>query len=250
MRFFQSLIFLGLAACAGSEFTTASGGHAGTGGVRTGGSSGGSMGGNRDGAVDARLNTGGGAPDAAPRNSGDCDTKDDCGGDPCVELVPGGYRVCISPVPEATMCSVPAGTCCQSSECTVSGSKCVLGPAQPSCGGPLVVPTNVCVTDACKKATDCSGANAVCQPPGMLGAKAGRCVNGGCLYDRDCTGAGVSCAPIVDSCCKAFAGLYCVYPDGCRRDSDCPATQHCAPVPGTNRTGCMPGAAVCPAAAN
>jgi len=259
MRLFHSLMICGLVACGGSEFTSSnSGGHAGTGGIAgTGGAggaghagSGGAMGGSRDAAVDAPSNAGGGGPgppDAAPRNSGDCDTKDDCGGDPCVELVPGGYRVCISPVPEATMCSVPPGTCCRSSDCSgTANGKCVLGPAQPSCGGPAIVPTNVCVVDACKRATDCPGVNAICQPPGMLGAKAGRCVNGGCLYDRDCPGSGASCAPIVDSCCNAFVGLYCVYPDGCRSDSNCPTAQHCV-VQG-NRTVCMPGAATCPLA--
>jgi hypothetical protein len=190
--------------------------------------------------------TGAGGSAGAARNSGDCETKDDCGGDPCVELIVGGYRVCVSPVAEATTCSIPAGQCCKSADCsaTAAGSKCVLGPAQPSCG-PAVLPSNVCVSDGCKNASDCTGDNAICQPAGVFGSKAARCVTGGCRFDRDCLGQGASCAPVVDSCCNALVGLYCVYPNGCRRDGDCGAGQHCA-IQG-NRTTCVAGAVACPA---
>src|SRR5262245_1996287 len=109
------------AACGGSEFssqapdasptgasTVASGGKAGGGGAGAGaggsgiggsssgaaGSSSGGTAGGRDAGVDARGGSGG-----APRNSGDCLTSADCGGDPCVELYPGGYRVCAVKVP-------------------------------------------------------------------------------------------------------------------------------------------------------
>jgi hypothetical protein len=267
MRFLHLLAGLGLAACGGSEFTTTidAGGMAGRGGDGSAGSDasteaaslGGSSGaagrmsdastgdGRRvDAAADASDTGAGGA-----RNSGDCDTRADCGGTaPCVELAPGGYRVCALPVPAATSCSVPAGTCCKSSDCN-SGNpngKCVLGPDQRVCSGLTAVPANVCVTDECQTASDCSGGATICAPPGTLGNKAARCFSGGCVFDRDCTQAsGGICAPVVGSCCSAVIGLYCVYPDGCRRDSDCGTGQHCS-IQG-NRTTCVAGLVACPA---
>jgi hypothetical protein len=79
----------------------------------------------------------------------------------------------------------------------------------------------------------------------VFGSKAARCVTGGCRFDRDCLGQGASCAPVVDSCCSAFIGLYCVFPNGCRRDADCGIGQHCA-IQG-NRTMCVAGGVACPA---
>ncbi|HEY3594900.1 MAG TPA: hypothetical protein VGL13_13545, partial [Polyangiaceae bacterium] len=107
------------------------------------------------------------------------------------------------------------------------------------------VPTNVCLTDACKNAADCTGSNPICVPSGALGAKAARCVEGGCRFDRDCVGAGASCSPVVESCCSGFVGLYCVPPGGCRRDADCGVGQHCA-IQG-NHTMCTAGGVACPA---
>src|SRR4051794_40752489 len=50
------------------------------------------------------------------KNSGDCDTDSDCPGSKCVELVPGGFRVCLDPQPEATKCSGSMlDQCCSSS---------------------------------------------------------------------------------------------------------------------------------------
>lgn len=247
MRFLPAMTLALLGACGGEAFTTGSDAGSLGGGAGAAGTGGGSAtGGTRDAAPDSPTVTGaGGMPDV--KNSGDCETKDDCGGDPCVELILGGYRVCQSTVPEATTCSVPAGQCCKSSDCTMGTppSKCVLGPAQPSCGGAVMVPTNVCVKDACRTALDCSGDNPICQPAGVFGSKAARCLTGGCRFDRDCLGQGASCAPVVESCCNAVIGLYCVYPNGCRRDSDCGVGQHCA-IQG-NRTACVAGAVACPA---
>jgi hypothetical protein len=197
-------------ACGGGEFTSQdpdasmSGSSAGvggagttdistvaTGGSTTVGSSGGAGGSNsgttaagggagRDAGSDAGGGGAGGVGGAGggggtPRNSGDCERPSDCGGDPCIELYPGGYRVCVAKVPEATMCSLPQGQCCKSADCggdARAPGKCVAGPVEPYCGGPQMLPTNVCATDACTSAADCSGANAICVPSGALGRKA------------------------------------------------------------------------------
>jgi hypothetical protein len=271
MRFFHATILLCACAgaCGGSAFTpatdgggaggapgsggTAAGfggsaatGGAGTGGIIADGASGSAGTAAMGGTVDAATDTSdGGGSGGALRNSGDCDSKDDCGGDPCVELIAGGYRVCVTPVPEVTTCSIPSGQCCKSSDCGgPAGSKCVAGPAQSSCG-PAIIPTNACVTDECRTALDCSGKNSICAPAGFLGSKAAKCSDGGCRFDRDCAGAGAICAPVAASCCSTFVGLYCVDPGGCQTDADCGAGQHCT-VQG-NRTACVSGAVACPA---
>jgi hypothetical protein len=217
-------------ACGGAEFLAATdagpdGAHAGAGGLR-------------DGASDRTGLT----------NSGDCLTASDCGGDPCVELIPGGYRVCVAPVPEATTCSTPAGACCKSTDCPSQGQgpgKCILGPVEPACGGPVVVPTNVCAADACTSASDCTGANPICVPAGALDRKAARCLTGGCRFDRDCTAEpGGICVPVANPCCDAVLGLFCVYADGCRSNANCMTGSYCA----TDATHayCKVGAPVCP----
>src|SRR5260221_7638874 len=132
---------------------------AGAGGAATGG--GGSAG--RDAGFDARGGGGAGGAGGTPMNSGDCDNTADCGGDPCVELSPGGYRVCVAKVPETTTCSIPPGQCCKSADCGSDArppGKCVAGPVEPYCGWPAMIPTNQCASDACNSAADCSRANA------------------------------------------------------------------------------------------
>jgi hypothetical protein len=255
MRGFHSIMILCVVACGGAEFTSADSAAGGTGGANgtgVGGASG--SGGARDagakdapGSFDVSPDARDGGAAGAPRNSGDCDTKEDCGGDPCVELAPGSYRVCLSPVTEATSCSIPSGECCSTADCS-SGrgpSRCILGPAQPACGGPAVVPSNTCANDACRTASDCSGSNPICVPAGALYGKAARCMTGGCTFDRDCAGSSAICAPVVESCCSAVVGLFCVFPNGCRRDADCMVGQHCA-IQG-NHTTCASGAVACPA---
>jgi hypothetical protein len=155
----------------------------------------------------------------------------DCGGDPCVELYPGGYRVCAVKVPEATTCSTPPGQCCKTSDCGLDArpsGKCILGPVEPYCGGPAIVMNNVCASDACTTAADCSGANAICAPAGTLGRKAARCLTGGCRFDTDCTAEpGGACVTVAGACCNQPVGLFCLYPGGCRSNADCKPGEQC-----------------------
>jgi hypothetical protein len=138
----------------------------------------------RDGGSDARGGGGAGGAGGGPKNSGDCLTPTDCGGDACVELFPGGYRVCATKVPEATTCSMPLGQCCKSSDCGVDArppGKCILGPVEPSCGGPAPpLPSNVCASDACVSAAGAPGRTR--SAPGGHARSQGvaRCMTGGC----------------------------------------------------------------------
>src|SRR5256885_810915 len=264
MRFFELAWGLGLALIAGcgGEFSSGTAADGGI-GAATGGRAGSTQasgasttmvaastagaGGSRGGAAGSSGGIGGmgGAP---PRNSGDCESAADCGGDACVELIPGGYRVCAMKVPEATTCSVPSGQCCKTSDCTGAGKpggKCVLGPVEPSCGGPAVVAMNACAVDACASVIDCPGANTICAPAGTLGRKAARCMSGGCRFDRDCTDeVGGICVPVTSACCNESAGLYCLYHDGCRGNADCNANEHCATM--GPRSYCAAGLMPCP----
>ncbi len=217
--------------CGGAEFLGATdagrdahGGAAGAGGLRDGG------------------------PDGSGfTNSGDCLTFADCGGDQCVELIPGGYRVCVAPVPEATTCSSPTGQCCKSADCTQGPgtAKCILGPIEPSCGGVVVVPTNVCATDACMSASDCMGTNPICVPAGALDRKAARCISGGCRFDHDCTAEpGGICVPVANPCCDTVLGLFCVYRDGCRSNANCATGSYC--TTDATHAFCQVGVPLCP----
>jgi hypothetical protein len=228
---------------------TTSGSTVGSGGANDAGPDvgGGGRGGSGQGGTGG---TGTGGAGGGPKNSGDCLTPADCNGDPCAELFPGGYRVCVTKVPEAMACSNPAGQCCKTSDCNGdarSAAVCVLGPIEPTCGGPVIVPTNVCASDACKTAADCSGPNAICAQAGTLGRKAARCMTGGCRRDSDCTAQpGGICAPVVGACCAQPAGLFCIYQDGCRSNLDCKMGEHCE-IDATHAF-CMSGIAPCPRA--
>jgi hypothetical protein len=71
-------------------------------------------------------------------------------------------------------------------------------------------------------------------------------MNGGCRFDRDCTAQpGGACVPVVTGCCSEPAGLYCLYPGGCRSNADCKPGEQCA----TDATHAYCAPAVgCPAA--
>src|SRR5258708_9815038 len=152
----RGLVWLFVAmACGGREFS--SDGPDASSSTATGGASGG--GGSTVSTAVSTVSTGGagrgggaGAGGGAPGNSGDCQSAVDCGGDVCVELYPGGYRVCATKVPEATMCSVPPGQCCKSSDCASDArapARCILGPVETYCGGPAPPPpAHACATDA------------------------------------------------------------------------------------------------------
>jgi hypothetical protein len=149
------------------------------------------------------------------------------------------------------MCSVPPGQCCKSSDCasdTRAPARCILGPVETYCGGPAPPPpANVCATDACASAADCTGPNAICAPTGTLGRKAARCMTGGCRFDRDCTAAaGGACVPVSTGCCNQPSGLFCLYPGGCRSNADCNKLGEQCETDGT-RAFCGP-AVSCPLA--
>jgi len=174
---------------------------------------------------------------------GDCDTDADCDpGMQCIELLPGGYRVCRGTPVEATECDAGEfDDCCDSSDCK-SGA-CYLGPIHAFCGGPVRLPSNVCASDECGADADCTD-GAVCAPAGTF-APVAVCIHAVCLHDTDCTAeAGGHCVVARDACCDRAAGLLCTYDsDGCRSDSDC-TSGYCG-NDGT-RARCTAGAAICP----
>ncbi len=237
----------GVAGAAGTGGSAGTGGAAGSGGVAgTGGTAG-------TGAVG-----GGGAGGAL--NSGDCVNDADCGGGKCVELTPGGYRVCQMPVQEATQCQSPGmpggDECCTSADC--HQGKCFAFPVTPYCGGAMPMPHNVCATDGCTPGTGtpCPVGNettGVCVPGGTWGYKVAGCLLANCVKDTDCTAEpGGRCAAIEDPCCSSPQGLFCTYPsDGCSKQSDCGPGQSCQvqfdPVRQQNVARCTPGIIGCPA---
>lgn len=178
------------------------------------------------------------------KNSGDCDSDADCPPDgTCVELTPGGFRVCKFPVPVATACTDPMNDqCCDSTDCD-PGETCFPGPLLPHCGGPQILPHNQCGEDQCSSPFCDVG---LCAPGGTVNNKIAVCLTALCYLDTDCTAhAGGICATYTDSCCNAPTGLFCIYPGiNCRSDADCPGG-HCALNEGGSPT-CMPGGAPCP----
>ena len=106
---------------------------------------------------------------------------------------------------------------------------------------------NTCAVDQCQSDAGCSnqGYDAVCLPAPMLGRKIRACMWVACRVNGDCDAApGGYCAPVDDPCCSFPAGLFCVYPGGCRDDSDCP-NGYCQPAP--EGASCQPGGPICPA---
>lgn len=178
--------------------------------------------------------------------SGDCDTDADCAPNGhCIELSPGGFRVCQFPVPEATTCSEPANDeCCDSTDCAAP-SKCYLGPIVPSCGGPQILPHNQCATDLCS-AGSCPGG--LCAPAGTVNNAVMTCIASACSKDTDCTAhAGGICATYVDPCCNATTGLACIYPGiNCRTSADCGNDSYCG-IDASGAPVCMKGGPACPA---
>ena len=192
----------------------------------------------------AGLDAGAADSGAAP-NSGDCRTSSDCPGGTCVELAAGGFRICRLPPVEATACLSPGAPddCCKTSDCATG--KCFETPIAPFCAGVQMQPHNVCASDACKTAKDCS-AGELCAPAGVLGFKVARCMPASCVYDSDCTdSAGGRCAPVQNPCCGSTMGLLCVYPGACRSSADCASGSYCAQD--GKRSKCVPGAPACPA---
>jgi hypothetical protein len=187
---------------------------------------------------------------AANGGAGDCETDKNCNGGLCIELAPGGYRVCASGPIEATSCGSPdpqpfPNECCDSSEC--GKGICVAGPGPEYCGGPAIEPYNYCASDGCQTSADCDAVpNGVCWPAGAYGFPVATCRTGGCRVDADCTeGADGRCLLHPSQCC-GVPSLACVYADGCVSGADCPDdSPHCLVQDG--RTVCSPELEVCPA---
>jgi hypothetical protein len=248
-----SLFLVG--ACGGSSDSgSASGGGAGGGGGTTGG--GGGTGGATGGTGGATGGTAGatGGTAGSAENSGECTTDGDCNGGTCVELSPGGYRVCQQPVTEATQCiSSGADECCDSSEC--SAGKCYAFPLTPYCGGAQPVPHNVCGSDQCTSGSACvTSGSGVCVPAGVWSYQVAACMTVACFKDSECQAeAGGKCLPLADSCCSAVSGLYCAYPsNSCKGDGGCGSNEHCGAGADSSHGGeitahCLSGIATCPA---
>ena len=193
--------------------------------------------------------TGGGPP------SGDCATDADCPNGKCIELAPGGYKVCASLPMEATMCSSTEPTfpdeCCTSADCRAGA--CYSTTVLPYCGGPAISEYNICVADQCQTDDDCIHDNPepwICIPAGAWGWPANACRTAYCHTNADCTArAGGVCAPIENTCCGIPYGLACVYPGGCTKDEDCAPdfTQHCEIDAKTGTARCADGGLACPA---
>jgi hypothetical protein len=227
--------------------TSASGGIGGSGAVGSGGKTG--SGGTASGGASATGGIGGGTGGSGTGgvpNVGDCALgSNSCGSNSrCVEVTPGGYRVCTTPYPEATSCtgSPGSGGCCKSSDCS-NGAKCYPTPLAPQCGGIIAIGSNVCSADICTSDTSC-GTGQICVPAGTLDRKVRMCVPAGCHHDTECTAApGGICAPISGGCCSGAVGLSCVYPGGCRQNKDC-ASGNCQIGP--KGAACSADPPVCP----
>jgi hypothetical protein len=239
--FLSSSVLLLLAGCPSSS---ANDGGTDAPAVMDGGADGGGSdgGGSDGGGSDGGGSDGGGSDGGGSTARGDCASTTDCpAGGMCIELVPGGYRVCQVPPVEATSCEAGrSDECCNGSECATGD--CFLGPIRRFCGGAKRLPFNECMTDQCASDGDCT--DAICAPRGTF-APVAVCVAGACHTDADCTAeAGGSCVVVTEPCCGIRAGLFCSYPsDGCQSNADC-TSGYCA-ISG-DRARCMSGGPICP----
>jgi hypothetical protein len=183
--------------------------------------------------------------------AGDCATDADCNGGQCVELTPGGYKVCTHFPPEATACTPSQlDQCCTSADCK-GGGKCYAVTDLPSCAGIASPPHNECVTDQCTDDAACTGGGAdvpmICIPAGAAGYPARSCFPAYCHTSASCTAhPGGACVPVHEACCGHLAGLGCVYPGGCVENADCGQGNSCQ-LDSTTGTGtCVAGPPICP----
>lgn len=224
---------------AGTTSSTSTGETVGVGGA--GGASS-SVSGPGGGPTTTTTTTGtGGAP--PQMNSGDCVNDSDCKTGQCVELTPGGFRVCQTTPKEANNCDIdpPGVGCCNSSQCE-GGAKCF---PSTHCGG-IVQQGNECQSDQCSKNDDCKDIAGICAEAGTLGNPVNQCKHTACKLDTDCKAKpGGICAPVEDPCCPVIRGLFCVYPNGgCRTSADCPGGSYCE-IEG-DTAFCKPGGPNCP----
>ena len=241
---------LAAAACGGKVEAegTGTGGASGTGGGASTGTGTGTSTSTSSSSSTSSGSTSGGAP------LGDCKTAADCGGNPCVPVTPGGYTVCEATPPEATMCTLPPGgpgsdQCCTSADCKTG--KCYLSTSLPQCGGPAMQVSNLCLSDTCSNDAACGNGSVpqICTPAGAFGFPTRQCLVAYCHTDADCGAqAGGHCAVVSAPCCTSPAGLACVYPGGCRKDTDCAndGSKHCQIDPASKSGVCIAGPAACP----
>lgn len=192
-------------------------------------------------------------------SAGRCAKDADCeASGHCVELAPGGYRVCSYPPPAPEVCTNDPShqdECCV----TCAGGTCTL---QTSCGGAFIMPRNVCAVSDCATNADC-GAGAICLPTGVGSPYARTCMSAGeCVRHSDCTTAPDGVCALVGivgplSVCSPWGcpggastqpanGLGCVYGGECAGDEDCAkGGGHCEKIGG--RPVCRSGARnLCP----
>jgi len=147
----------------------------------------------------------------------------------CADVVPGGYRVCVSHAPVADKPSVnPSGDQCDGTRPCASGT-CYEAAQYPSgqCGLGGVSIQNLCRSDGCSSDADCPGG--ICGPQGLTsennvsGGYVRQCFHADCHSNADCAehAQGV-CAFVAGGCPTTLgfhmfhpAQLACVYPDGC-----------------------------------
>ena len=218
----------------GSSGSTAASGGAGSSTTSTSSTSGASSG----------VTSGAGG---ALSGSGDCNADAQCPGSKCVEILPGGFRVCADVLVEATTCSQPGfDECCGSTMPCPGGQKCYPSPLDPFCGGAQMLPHNQCAMDQCANDATC-GAESVCLVSAVLGRKERACFPAPCKHDDECTdAAGGQCAPVADPCCGQAATLYCIYPGDCRSNADC-GNGYCVIDPAKKRAACVASPPICPA---
>jgi hypothetical protein len=181
-------------------------------------------------------------------NSGDCKTDADCTSGMCLAVTPGGFRVCFVPPKMATTCTNAQDQCCPGTKNCPSNELCYFGPLVPACSGAVMIPHNQCAMDQCTKDVDCASGQ-ICAPAGTLGLEIRACVNAHCKYDTQCTlYPGGICAPVVDPCCNASDGLFCVYPanGGCRDNAACGQGQYCSLDTMKWVASCQSGGPTCP----
>jgi hypothetical protein len=187
-----------------------------------------------------------------PTEDGDCNSDADCPGGKCVELTPGGWKVCSFIPPEATACTTPPPmqpeACCTSADCP--GGKCYANVVLGYCGGPAMPPANDCIPDGCTNDDACIHDNPdpwICIPAGVYGDPATQCFPAFCKTNADCVAApGGVCRPVMNACCGTSLGLACVYPGGCSTATDCGEDAHCEIDTAKGTSKCVPGATICP----
>jgi len=193
-----SLSLLVLAAC--SDAGEADTGTGGSGGNGTGAASGTGTGGEGSGSQCTTSTTG-------------CE---------CVELAPGGVKVCVQTPVEATRCSAGEGAadeCCSSVDC--ASGKCFPTPIAPACSGERIGVYNVCAADQCSADADCTG-GAWCLPAGALGHAVATCISS-CRQDSDCTEkVGGRCVIEPTTTCCGDDLPRCRYPDTPPVGDECP----------------------------